>query len=494
MRSRLLHQPARLAGASLLRLQSDDRLADLAVAGHETAFAAIVHRYRAPLTRYCAGIVGADRAEDVVQQALINAHLALTPSSDVRHLRAWLFKIAHNTALNTLRAVRDDLPLDPAQALTADGPEATLERRERLRATLAAVERLPERQRAALLLRELEGRSHDEIADALGVTAGAARQHLMRARAAVRGAVTAITPYPLVARLAEAMTAGPPPWADAVAGAGAGATIAKLTAGVAATGALVGGVVGTSHVVGPRDATGSLARGGAAATVRVQEGARNRPAAAATIIPVAAARGGLAVSEPEIHRKAPGHGGAEDGGGGSSGRGHEDDDGNRGGTSRGSDDDGSRSGTSHRDEDDHGGDRGHSGTSGRGEGGDDEHVVAPTKSSGSGTSGSGSGTSGSGSSTSGSGSGKSGSGGGDDAAREDSSGSGSGREPDDGGSSGSGDGDSAGESSSSGPGSGTVTTAPVIEGSSGRDGGGSGGGSSGPGSGSSLTVPPAPED
>ena len=100
------------------------------------------------------------------------------------------------------------------------------------------------------MLRELEGRSHEEIAETLGVTSGAARQHLMRARVALRGAVTAITPYPLVVRLAEMLASpGAAGWTDAAVGAGAGATLAKLTAGVAATGALVGGAVGTERVV-----------------------------------------------------------------------------------------------------------------------------------------------------------------------------------------------------------------------------------------------------
>jgi RNA polymerase sigma factor (sigma-70 family) len=258
MRPSPLRHPARLAGASLLRLQSDERLAELAVAGHEAAFDAIVDRYRAPLQRYCGGIVGASRAEDAAQQVLINAHDALQRTDEVRHLRSWLYRIAHNVSLNVLRAVRDDVPLDEAfdDRLSASAParsgepEAAFERSERFRATVAALQELPERQRAALVLRELEGRSHAEIADALGVTQGSARQHLMRARVAMRGAVTAITPYPLIVRLSDMLsTPGGAGWADAAAGAGAGATLAKLTAGVVATGALVGGAVGTHEVI-----------------------------------------------------------------------------------------------------------------------------------------------------------------------------------------------------------------------------------------------------
>jgi RNA polymerase sigma factor (sigma-70 family) len=239
-----------LAGASLLRLQSDSRLAELAVAGHVAAFDAIVDRYRTPLLRYCAGIVGPSRAEDAVQQALINAHDALQRTDEVRHLRSWLYRIAHNAALNVLRAVRDDVPLDDASLPSGAGPAEAFESSERFRATVEALRELPDRQRAALVLRELEGRSHEEIAEALGVTKGSARQHLMRARVAMRGAVTAITPYPVLVRLADALASpGGSGWTDAAVGAGTGATLAKLTAGVAATGALVGGAVGTREVV-----------------------------------------------------------------------------------------------------------------------------------------------------------------------------------------------------------------------------------------------------
>jgi RNA polymerase sigma factor (sigma-70 family) len=306
MATRLLTEPARLAGASLLRLQSDERLAVLAQEGHEAAFDAIVHRYRASLVRYCGGIVGAGRADDAVQQALINAHAALSRTPDVRHLRSWLYRIAHNASLNMLRAIRDDAPLE---ALGAGGetPHEAYERTERLRSTLAAVRDLPERQRAALVLRELEGRSHEEIASALGTTTGGARQSLARARTAVRHAATAITPYPLIAKLAAAMTANPggSPVAEAVAGAGAGVTIAKLTAGIAATGALVGGgVAGTGFVRNEPPAP------------RVEQAqAKDRPARAGHIAarPLAVAIRPIAGTAPAVKSTstAPPHGAAK---------------------------------------------------------------------------------------------------------------------------------------------------------------------------------------
>ncbi|MCW3039802.1 MAG: polymerase, sigma-24 subunit, subfamily, partial [Solirubrobacterales bacterium] len=209
MQPRLLREPVRLAGLPLLRLQADDRLVRLVRDGHGPAFTVLVDRYRSALMAYCTRLVGAQRAEDAVQQTFVNAHRALTERLDEGdvELRPWLYRIAHNASLNLLRGEAAGYSLDdpdgPPTALASppDDVEIAVERRARLDRTLAAISALPAAQRDALVLREFEGRSHVEIAGALGVSAGAARQHLMRARAAVRAAATAVTPYPLVSRL-----------------------------------------------------------------------------------------------------------------------------------------------------------------------------------------------------------------------------------------------------------------------------------------------------
>lgn len=223
----------------LLRLQADHRLVQLVRDGHDQAFEAVVDRYRDELLRYATRIVGDARAEDVVQQALLNALSAMRKGSQQIQLRPWLYRIVHNGALNTLRSARCLAPLEDEVA-EARGLEEDVEARRRLTAALAAIAELPQPQRDALTLRAIEGRSHAEIAEALGVTQGAARQHLHRARMTLRSAVTAITPYGLLARFATtgagdgaAGSVGP-----ALAGAGAGA---KLGAGVLAAGALLGG-------------------------------------------------------------------------------------------------------------------------------------------------------------------------------------------------------------------------------------------------------------
>src|ERR1051325_1437163 len=113
----------------LLRTQSDERLVVLACSGHERAFEAIVERYRAPLLRAARRHLPEARAEDALQQAYIAAWSALQRGDEVRDLRAWLYRIVHNTALNQLRVSGYDY-VDLEDALRiADGGGDDLERR-----------------------------------------------------------------------------------------------------------------------------------------------------------------------------------------------------------------------------------------------------------------------------------------------------------------------------------------------------------------------------
>ncbi|MFL5884976.1 MAG: RNA polymerase sigma factor [Thermoleophilaceae bacterium] len=244
MTPRRLIEPARLASTAVLRGQSDERLIDLARAGNERAFEAIVHRYRKPLLRYCARILPPGRAEDAVQQAFLSAHNAIANGDKQLKLRPWLYRVAHNSALNLLRQNGWNHEELDDQFDGVLRPDQALEARERIRALVASVKSLPERQRDALVLRELEGRSYEEIAAALGVTDGAVRQLLNRARSTLRAGATAITPYGLLERIADLGT-----------GTGAGLSLAKVGAAVLATGAVatgaanhgVLGLAGSSH-------------------------------------------------------------------------------------------------------------------------------------------------------------------------------------------------------------------------------------------------------
>jgi RNA polymerase sigma factor (sigma-70 family) len=245
MTPRALFHPARLARRPVLSTQSDERLVDLVRAGSEPAFETIVERYRRALMRYVSRLLPPERAEDVVQQAFVNAYEAMQRGGAELNLKPWLYRIAHNTALNALRdrGLRHDQLDDSIDGV--ERPDQALERTQGLRDVLVAVQALPNRQRDAIVLRELEGRTYAEIALALGVTDGAVRQLLNRARNSLRAAAAAITPMPLLARLASSDPAEPVTARVAelvgVGTAGSGALMAKVCATALVTGAVVGG-------------------------------------------------------------------------------------------------------------------------------------------------------------------------------------------------------------------------------------------------------------
>ena len=283
MTPRHLLAPARLAGSRLLATQSDERLVDLLRAGSDPAFDAIVSRYRGPLLRYCSALLGRERAEDAVQQSFVKAYEAMHRDDRPLLLKPWLYRIAHNTAHNALRdnALRDE-PLGDEGA-AGERPEAVVERREQLRSVLASVQELPPRQRDALVLRELEGRSYEEISAALGVGGGAVRQLLNRARTTLRTAATAVTPIGLLLRLP---TPGPGAGesvaarvAELTGAAGAGAVVTK----VAATALVTGAVAGGAAVAPLGESDGTPAPRAGAAEARGEEGGAPRPPA--TIAP-----------------------------------------------------------------------------------------------------------------------------------------------------------------------------------------------------------------
>jgi RNA polymerase sigma factor (sigma-70 family) len=413
MQTRGLRSPIRLAGASLLRLQSDARLVDLARDGHDPAFAAIVDRHRPALLRYATRLLGRERAEDAVQHALLKAFTALRDSETETEIdvRPWLYRIVHNTALNVLRTTRDEAQLDELAA-SGDGPHEIAERQERLRRTLAAVEALPAHQRDAIVLRELEGRSHDEIAAALGVSVGAARQHLHRARSTLRTAVTAVTPYGLIVRVIEGASDGR--ISEIAAGAGIGASVTKMGIAALATTTLVGGVVTSQHVVSGRAdgaKAGPAALHGHSGSTATASGQAAAATPGATVAGSAGQAGGPATDDGHRRRGGSGAGGRD----GHKGSGHGADDNGAGEHGRGGGgpgrsafgDDMRRPVSGGREPGDDQRSGSGSGKSGRGSGDDGRH-------SGSGSSGGGSGDDGhSGRSDRGSGSGKGGRGSGD---------------------------------------------------------------------------------
>jgi RNA polymerase sigma factor (sigma-70 family) len=396
---------APLAGLAL-RCQPDSRLARLSHEGQPRAFEEIVRRYRQPLVSFAGTIVSADRAEDVVQEALAKAHAALVASESEVRLKPWLYAIVRNRALNDLRDEPTHELLDDSFDGVTQPPEVVAGR-ERLAGLVAQLRGLPQAQREALIQRELEGRSHREIGDTLGVTPGAVRGLIFRARAALRDAAGMLIPVPVLRAL---LNAGP--FGAEAAGAGVGSAAAGLTAG---------GGGGAAVKAGATLAVAVLAVGsGAAIQNRGDSGSDRGATTFASTDRGDASQGG---GEGARSSGQSGHGS-----GSSSGPGPGDDSRHGSGDSSGPGG-GHGSGDDDRDEAD-----GHEGPGG---GGDSGHEGSGSDSSGSESSGSGSDDSdssgsgsGSGSSGSGSGSGSSGSGssgsGGDDSENSGSGTSGSG--------------------------------------------------------------------
>ena len=234
----------RLLGPAL-RTQPDRRLVALARDGSTPAQEEIVRRYRAALVRFAGSIVGPAAAEDVVQEALSKGLAALGDADEELQLRPWLYAIARNTALNHLR---DAGPATEQLDENYDGveqPAQALERRERVRSLVGGLRRLPRQQREALVKRELEGRSHEEIAAELGISSGAARQLIFRAREGLRVGLGSLLPMPVLRWLAE--SGGGDAAVGVAAGAGGGALAAKTAVAVFAAGAAVTAGVAIDH-------------------------------------------------------------------------------------------------------------------------------------------------------------------------------------------------------------------------------------------------------
>lgn len=225
---------ARLAGARLLRTHGDARLVALAAGGHEGALTALIARHRHAVLVHCRRMLGDSRAEDAAQQTMLLAYTAIVGGTRVDALRPWLYAIARNVCLDVLRANGSNWDTLDEDLRSGDEPAAAIERSETIAALASALAELPPAQRSALVMRELEGRSHKEIARRLGVSPGAARQLVHRARNAARSAAHGLLPPELVARLAALGAPDPPATAGAALGkAGAAALLSAVIAGSA---------------------------------------------------------------------------------------------------------------------------------------------------------------------------------------------------------------------------------------------------------------------
>jgi RNA polymerase sigma factor (sigma-70 family) len=169
----------------LLRLQSDEKLIALIRRGHHGAFDALFQRYQSRLLAFCRHMLAStEDAEDVLQEVFTAAFNAILADDRPINARPWLYRIARNRCLNHLRRPvatgldSMDVFERDAGATTAD----TVHQREEFRQIVSDVQDLPETQRTALLLREIDALSYDQIAEAMDTTVPSVKSLLVRAR------------------------------------------------------------------------------------------------------------------------------------------------------------------------------------------------------------------------------------------------------------------------------------------------------------------------
>ena len=188
MEAASLTAPAGLAaarGGRLLRLRTDDQLVALFRLGNDEAFRVIHDRYRARLFAYTRQMLAgsASDAEDALQDVFLRAYGALRADDRPVTLRAWLYRVAHNRCVDHLRRPANQPTGELFENVSSlQDPLADIQRRDDLRRLVTDIRQLPEQQRSALLMREMEGLTYAELADALGVTVPSVKSLLVRAR------------------------------------------------------------------------------------------------------------------------------------------------------------------------------------------------------------------------------------------------------------------------------------------------------------------------
>ena len=182
------------ARSPLLRLQSDERLITLIRRGSAPAFEVLVSRYHARLLAFCRHLLGSrEDAEDVLQEVFSAAFNAIVDDDRPINVRPWLYRIARNRSLNHLRRIQAvgvdsmDIHLSEHGVTTAD----KVHEREEFRLLVGDIQTLPETQRTALVLREMDALSYEQIAEAMETTVPSVKSLLVRARVSLAEAAQA---------------------------------------------------------------------------------------------------------------------------------------------------------------------------------------------------------------------------------------------------------------------------------------------------------------
>jgi len=186
--------PGMRGPSPFLKLQSDEKLVQLTRRGNQAAYEALVARYDARLLGFTRHMLGSrEDAEDVVQETFAAAFNAMVADDRPINVKPWLYRIARNRSLNHLRR-NTAIAVDSFDHHVAEHGQTTADKvhkREDFRQLMADVQDLPETQRTALLLREIDALSYDQIAESMETTVPSVKSLLVRARVGLAEAAEA---------------------------------------------------------------------------------------------------------------------------------------------------------------------------------------------------------------------------------------------------------------------------------------------------------------
>ena len=174
-------------------MNDESQLIDAALQGETTAFGELVRRYQDRLFSAVVHILGSrSDAEDVVQDAFIQAYVKLDTFKQNSRFYTWLYRIAFNVSISRRRRRRVEVSVEEGREATgnepvdlAASPTHHLEEEERREQLHAAMARLTHEHREIIVLRHMEDFSYEEIAEVLEISVGTVRSRLHRARASL---------------------------------------------------------------------------------------------------------------------------------------------------------------------------------------------------------------------------------------------------------------------------------------------------------------------
>lgn len=190
----MVSTPAGTVGGDESRVKDESQLIERALGGDSAAFGVLVHRYQDRLYSAIVHVVGCRvEAEDVVQDAFVQAYVKLETFQQNSKFFTWLYRIAFNAALSRRRRKKTTLSVEQSREETGsepmsddEAPDDRLQREESVNEVQRALAELTEDHRAILILREMQDMAYEDIAEVLSISIGTVRSRLSRARNALR--------------------------------------------------------------------------------------------------------------------------------------------------------------------------------------------------------------------------------------------------------------------------------------------------------------------